>query len=506
VAACDVLVVGAGPTGLVLALWLTKLGAKVRIVDKTDAPGTTSRALAVQARTLELYRQLDLADAVVKRAHKVPAINFWARGKREVRIPFEEVGAGWTRYPYLKIFPQDEHERLLVARLEAEGVSVERRTELVEYADKGDRVVARLRRAERGEETCEAAFIAGCDGAHSIVRDTIRAGFSGGTYQRIFYVADIEASGPTIDGELHVDLDDADFLAVFPLAGQGRGRLIGTVKGQLVNGSDALRFEDVNDRAIRSLKLEVAKTNWFSTYRVHHRVADHFRKGRAFLLGDAAHIHSPAGGQGMNTGIGDAINLAWKLKAVLDAKAPEAFLDSYESERIGFARRLVATTDQAFTLATAEGGFANFIRLWVAPAALSSVFAFEAAREFAFRTVSQVNVNYRGGPLSAGKAGGVHGGDRLPWVTADGVDNHQSLSETVWQAHVYGEANPDLRRWCASRRLPLHAFVWTPRHGHAGIARGALFLMRPDSYVALAQETASTETLDRYFVERGLSP
>ena len=142
VAACDVLVVGAGSTGPVLPLWLTKLGAKVRIVDKTDAPGTTSRGLAVQARTLELYRKLDLAVAAVERTHKVPAINFWARGKREVRIPFEEVGAARTRYPYLKIFPQGEHERLLVARLEAEGVSVERPTELVEYADKGDRVVA----------------------------------------------------------------------------------------------------------------------------------------------------------------------------------------------------------------------------------------------------------------------------------------------------------------------------------------------------------------------------
>ena len=115
-------------------------------------------------------------------------------------------------------------------------------------------------------------------------------------------------------------------------------------------------------------------------------------------------------------------------------------------------------------------------------------------------------MNYRGGPLSAGKVAGVHGGDRLPWVAANGVDFHQFLSDPAWQAHVYGEAKPALRRWCASRRLPLHAFVWTPRHGHAGIARGALFLMRPDCYVALAQETTSIEALDRYFVERGVSP
>ena len=182
---------------------------------------------------------------------------------------------------------------------------------------------------------------------------------------------------------------------------------------------------------------------------MHHRVADHFRKGRAFLLGDAAHIHSPAGGQGMNTGIGDAINLAWKLKAVLDGKAPEALLDSFEAERIGFARRLVATTDRAFTLVTAEGGFADFVRLWIAPEALSGVFAFRAAREFAFRTVSQIDVNYRGGPLSEGKAGGVHGGDRLPWVAANSLDNSASLSDPIWQVHCYGETRADLSAWCA---------------------------------------------------------
>jgi len=363
---CDVLVVGAGPTGLVLALWLTKLGARVRILDKTGEPGTTSRALAIQARTLELYRQLDLADAVVERAHKVPAVNLWARGRRKARVSFEEVGVGLSPYPSLRIFPQDEHERLLIDRLAAMGVSVERRTELVGFRDEGDRVVAELRHADKNDETVEAAYIAGCDGARSLVRETIGAGFPGGTYRQLFYVADVAASGGPIDGELHVDLDEADFLAIFPLAGEGRARLIGTVRGERAERGDQLRFEDVSDRAIKNLKVTVDQMHWFSTYHVHHRVAQRFRKGRAFLLGDAAHIHSPAGGQGMSTGIGDAINLAWKLKAALDG-APDPLLDSYETERIAFARRLVKTTDQAFTLATAEGEFANLIRVRVAP-------------------------------------------------------------------------------------------------------------------------------------------
>ncbi|HXB78024.1 MAG TPA: FAD-dependent oxidoreductase, partial [Bradyrhizobium sp.] len=303
----DVLIIGAGPTGLVLALWLTKLGVNVRVLDKTAEPGTTSRALAVQARTLELYRQLNLTDAVVERGHKVPAVNLWVKGEPTARLPFERIGSDLTPYPFLHIFPQDQHERLLIERLEALGVSVERRTELVSFTDGGERVIARLRGPEGQEETCEASYIAGCDGTRSIVRETIGTGFRGGTYRQLFYVADVEAAGPALDGELHVDLDEADFLAVFPLAGKGRARLIGTVRDERADHANTLKFEDVSDRAITNLKVNVQKVNWFSTYHVHHRVTEHFRKGRAFLLGDAAHIHSPAGGQGMNTGIGDAI-------------------------------------------------------------------------------------------------------------------------------------------------------------------------------------------------------
>ena len=398
----DVLIVGAGPTGLVLALWLTKLGVKVRIIDKTAEPGTTSRALAVQARTLELYRQLDLTEAVVARGHRVPAVNLWVKGEAAARIAFESVGSGLTPYPFLHIFPQDQHERLLIERLEALGVAVERQTELIGFVEAEDRVIARLRGPDGQEVDCEATYIAGCDGARSIVRETIGTGFPGGTYRQLFYVADVEAAGPALNGELHVDLDEADFLGVFPLAGQGRARLIGTVRDERADRADTLTFKDVSDRAINHLKVQVKKVNWFSTYHVHHRVTQHFRKGRAFLLGDAAHIHSPAGGQGMNTGIGDAINLAWKLAAVLAGRARDNLLDTYEAERIGFARRLVATTDRVFSFATAEGRIAEIMRTRVAPVVIPIAAAFEPVREFMFRTVSQITLNYRQGPLSRG--------------------------------------------------------------------------------------------------------
>jgi len=271
----------------------------------------------VQARTLELYRQLELADAVVAKGHRVPAVNLWVKGERKAHVSLTDMGTGLTPYPFLHIFPQDEHEKLLVAKLESLGVSVERRTELVSFVETASGVTARLRGPDGTESEHEAIYLAGCDGARSKVRESIGTGFPGGTYEHLFYVADAEATGPAIDGELHIDLDEADFVAVFPLAGQGRARLIGTVRDERADRAETLTFADISDRAIGQMKLAVTKINWFSTYHVHHRVAQHFRKGRAFLIGDAAHIHSPAGGQGMNTGIGDAINLAWKLAAVV---------------------------------------------------------------------------------------------------------------------------------------------------------------------------------------------
>ena len=501
----DVLIVGAGPTGLVLALWLTKLGIKVRIVDRTTGPGTTSRAMAVQARTLELYRQLGLSEAVVTAGHKNPTINLWATGVKRASLSFGSAGETLTPYPFLLVFPQDQHERLLVARLEAMGVEVERQTEFLGFEDKGDHVVARLHAAGSQEETCEAAYLAGCDGARSLVRHQIGSGFPGGTYDKIFYVADVDATGPSANGEAHIALDKADFVAWLAYSDNGQGRLIGVVDDEQGENAETLTFEDVGHRAIASVGLEVRKVNWFSTYHVHHRVTDHYRQGRAFLLGDAAHVHSPAGGQGMNTGIGDAINLAWKLAAVLQKQAPDRLLDSYEAERRAFALQLVETTDRLFSFITAEGSFADFVRTRIAPIFAPIAYRIDAVREFMFRILSQTMISYRDGPVSAGKVGPVSGGDRLPWVNADGVDNYAPLAAIGWQVHVYGEATADVADWCGSHGVPLHRFGWTAACEAAGLTRNGLYLLRPDTYVALVQPTANVEGLERYVADQGFT-
>jgi 2-polyprenyl-6-methoxyphenol hydroxylase-like FAD-dependent oxidoreductase len=489
----DVLIAGAGPTGLVLALWLAQAGVRVRIVDKAPAAASTSRALVVHARTLEFYRQLGIADAVVDAAVRFDAVNLWVRGRRAAHVELGAIGAGATPFPFMLIFPQDEHERMLIERLAATGgVNVERPCALTSFDDRGDEVVARLVHGDGREETCRAAYLAGCDGAHSTVREQLAAGFPGATYAHVFYVADVEARGPVMNGELHVALDLADLLAVFPMKGDGRARLVGTVKpaGEHANGS--LEWDDVSRRVIDGLGIDVVRVNWFSTYHVHHRVASHFGAGRAFLLGDAAHIHSPVGGQGMNTGIGDAVNLGWKLAAVVGTRADVRVLETYETERIAFARRLVTTTDRGFQLATSDGPVARFVRVRAIPALLPRLTESRTVRRFMFRTLSQTAIEYRDSALSRGVAGTVRAGDRLPWIDlrderSEHSDNYAPLAARDWQLHVYGDAEADVVAACAARDIALHTFAWRTSMQAAGFGRNGRYLLRPDGHVAFAQ-------------------
>jgi 2-polyprenyl-6-methoxyphenol hydroxylase-like FAD-dependent oxidoreductase len=499
------LIVGAGPTGLVLAIWLTEFGVSVRIIDKTAEPGTTSRALAVSARTLELYSQLGMAGAVVDGGVKVPAANIWVQGTRLARLPVDRLGDGLTPFPFVLMFPQDVHERVLIERLESLGVQVERRTTLVRFEQEREKVRATLERADGSQTICEAAFLAGCDGARSTVREALGTGFPGGTYSDIFFVADAEGSGPATNGEIHVDLGRSDFLAVFPMKGAGRVRLVGTVLERPAEEHGQLTFDEVRGRVTGHLKFTIGRVNWFSTYHVHHRVAASFRAGRAFLLGDAAHVHSPVGGQGMNTGIGDAVNLAWKLAAVLNGGAPPGLLETYEPERIGFARRLVATTDRVFAVVTDQGPIAWRVRTRLIPLVAPLLFRLAAVRRFLFRTVSQVGVNYRHSPLSEGAAGTVWGGDRLPWVrTGPNEDNFAPLAARAWQVQVYGEPRRGVAEACAALGLPLEIVPWQPAMERSGLERGAIYLIRPDGYIALADLEGEPERLDHYFRSRGL--
>lgn len=498
----EVLIVGTGPTGLVLALWLTKLGVRVRIVEKSPGPGLASRAMAVQARTLEFYRQLGFADEVVRRGLRLERIHL-REGTREAAVfDFRDIGAGLSPYPFALSFPQDDHEKLLIERLTAAGVSVDWNTELVSFRDDGETVRAVLRHGGV-EETVTVAYLCGCDGSRSTVRHTLGLGFPGGTYDQMFFVADAEATGTTANGDINACLGTNTLQLVFPIRSSGMVRLIGLIPPALADRDD-LTFEHLRPVVEKQTGVHVSRVNWFSKYHVHHRVADHFRVGRAFLAGDAGHIHSPAGGQGMNTGIGDAVNLAWKLAAVLQRRANATVLDTYEPERITFARTLVDTTDRVFRFAVGSGVGSQILRTLVMPNLAPFALGFPTVRRAAFRVVSQVRIQYHDSALSSGHAGEVQGGDRLPWVPFAGGDNFDPLTSVDWQVHVYGTASPVLREAVNEHGLPLHEFAWSDATHDAGLEKDALYLVRPDGYVALADERQNVAQLMDYVTKFGI--
>ena len=503
-AAPRVLIVGAGPTGLVLGLCLNKLGVPFRIIDKNSGPGQASRALVVQARTLEFYRQLGIADEVVARGIVIDHAQLRRKGKPFAKISFEDFGKGLSPFTFALGFPQDDHERFLVERLKAAGIDVEWNTELASFSQSVDGVAVALRKAG-ADETVAMAYLAGCDGARSTVRQGLNLDFPGGTYSHLFYVADVKvADSGTANTDLLINIAAHSFALMLPVRSSGMQRLIGIVPDELMARTD-LTFADIQPVVEPVLDVKITQVNWFSTYHVHHRVASHFKVGRCFLAGDAGHIHSPAGGQGMNTGIGDAVNLAWKLADVLGGRAPETLLDTYDTERIGFARTLVASTDSAFKLIVSQSPASVFLRSWIVPHILPALSQFSAVRREFFRAVSQIRISYRDSALSEGAAGAVAGGDRLPWVGGETADNFAPLSSMAWQLHVYGAASEALAKAAMGLKLPVDAFAWSGQMRKAGLAQDAAYLIRPDGHVALALPDQDVGALNSYAARHGLS-
>ena len=480
----SVLIVGAGPTGLTLALWLRRLGVNVRVIDKQARPGETSRALAVQARTLEFHRQIGIVDDVLAAGITIERLTVRTPAGIAARLPLGAFGTGLTPYPFAFALPQDIHERILIQHLEETGVEVERRTELLGFEDEAGCVTAKIRKGNT-TEFVRAAYLCGCDGAHSVVRHALDVGFPGGAYEQSFYVADVEGTGDVTRNGMDTTVATYGFSIVMPVRQSGSLRLIGIVPKRYEN-DPSISFEAIRADVERDTGITVTSVNWFSTYHVHHRVAERFRVGRAFIVGDAGHIHSPAGGQGMNTGMGDAVNLAWKLAAVLQGRADAKLLDSYEPERIAFARLLIDGTDRAFKIAISRSRLVGLFRQHVMPHLLSTIMRTKIGSRAFFALISQTRINYRTGPISVGGAGKVRGGDRLPYVQDGAGDNFAPLAALDWQIHIYGDADPAFEAAIEQTGIPVHAFDWTRASERAALARGAAYLVRPDGHVAVA--------------------
>jgi FAD binding domain-containing protein len=362
-----------------------------------------------------------------------------------------------------------------------------------------------------------AAWVAGCDGARSAVRELSGITFPGAPYEHVFFVADTEATGPMKQGELNVYLWRDGFHLFFPMRGKDRWRVIGILPAEMRHRDD-LAWEDVA-AAVRKeagADLSFKSCNWFSTYRIHHRAAEKFRDRRCFLLGDAAHIHSPAGAQGMNTGLQDAYNLGWKLAYVVQGRADDALLDTYDQERRPVAARLLRTTDQAFQVIVADGWFGKLFRTRVLARVAAFAMTREGVRKVAFRTISQIGIRYPASPLSqslvrAGEGAPV-AGDRFPWlqlqVRANGPveDLFQKLDDTKFNLLVFGQPAPDavalgLGDLVRVLEIPTGG-ANAKEFGRAGIHLPAFYLLRPDGHIGLAGARLDAARVTRHLADR----
>ncbi|MGW3108952.1 FAD-dependent monooxygenase [Streptomyces sp. NPDC001100] len=412
----DVLVVGAGPTGLALALQLRTYGTTFRIVDRSLDRAHESRALAVQPRTLEVLAPFGVTDELVGRGNPAMQLKMHLP-HRVVHIPLFDIGLADTAYPFLLFLSQAETESVLSEHLRGKDVDVERGTELVRLERAGSAVTCRLRRGDGTEEAVEATYVVGCDGAHSTVRAQAGIGFYGYAYPQTFLLADLEVDGLE-PGAVHTYMTGAGMLFFFPLGSPATWRL-------LAMRPPGAPETEVNLRLLQELTARYAGDRptlrdpvWMTDFRLHNRGATHYRSGPFFLAGDAAHIHSPAGAQGMNTGIQDALNLGWKLALVCQGRASEELLETYEAERAPVGRSVLRFTDRAFTVATSGNPAVRLARTRLAPRLVPLAVRARGPRGRVFRTVSELGIHYRRSPASASGSRppghGPHAGDRLP--------------------------------------------------------------------------------------------
>ena len=512
----DVLIVGAGPTGLMLGNQLGRRGVRALIIDKNPGPSIQTKALGVQARTLEIYSRLGIADRALELGARAAGANMWAGGRRAARVPLGDIGRDLSPYPFLLILGQDENERLLGEALHDRGMDVQWSTELVALAQSSVHVSATLKQADGSTRDIKARWVAGCDGARSAVRALSGIDFPGAPYEHVFFVADTTVTGPMVPGELNVYLFRDGFHLFFPMRGPNHWRLVGIVPRNL-RARDGLEFAAVIPSIHKQAgTLSFQECRWFSTYRIHHRRAERFRDRRCFLLGDAAHIHSPVGAQGMNTGLQDSYNLAWKLALVAGGRADEALLDTYEAERVPVAERLLETTDQAFSLIVSDRWLAGIFRTRILAKILAFAMTRDRIRTLAFRTISQIGIRYRKSRLSETLPGlpddGPRAGDRFPWLrlklSPDGPaeDLFARLDDTRFNLIVIGQpalpGDPvELSGLMLTHQIPDDP-INDRELAHVGIPKPSFYLLRPDGHVGLAGTRLESAAVTRYLAER----
>lgn len=412
-----VLVVGAGPTGLILAAELIRHGTTCRLIEKAEGPTPLSKATTVQARTLEMLEDIGIADQVIAAGSKSHGVNIYHGTHRLLHVSYDDLD---SPYPYLLNITQSTLEQVLGAHVASLGLDIEWRTELVGFTQDDDGVTATLRHADGQEEVVRAAWLVGCDGAHSIVRHTLNIDFAGHSYSQWFGLADVTLEWGLQHDELHGFVHPTGLFFAIPEPGEKQYRVV--MEAEEPPPGTELTLADfqaaLDERGPGNAIL--SDPGWITPFKVNARRAETYRVGRAFIAGDAAHIHSPTGGLGLNTGMQDGYNLAWKLALVIRGLADSSLLDSYEAERIPVADAVLRLAGQLTTMLTLTNPVSQQLRNHLMPI-LSGLG--EVQHQIAVQD-AQLSITYRNSPIvneyhherfgHVRFAGGPRAGDRAP--------------------------------------------------------------------------------------------
>ena len=502
----DVLIVGAGPTGLALAAQLIRYNVDFVIIDEKATTSKFSKAIGVQARTLEIYEQINLAQNLIAQGTLANKVRLFEGGEVRGELDLSNIGEGASPYPFILLVEQGKHEKILEDVIRQNGKEVLWNTHLENFAQTEANVTAQIKNADGEIETVEAKFLVGCDGAKSFVRHRLGLQFEGSTFERLFYVADVEINWEYPHDSLMVALTENNLTAFFPMVGDNRYRIVGTFPENENRREGEILYEEIEAQIKKDteLALDIHDVRWFSVYLVHSRRVNKFSAGRCFLAGDSAHVHTPAGAQGMNTGIQDGYNLAWKLALVLRGKANLSLLETYSEERLANAKRLLQTTDRMFDFAASDEWFVAFFRKNIFPYVANLALHLESVRNFIFPIVSQIGINYRQSSLS--KNDGffkIKAGDRMPYFLIDERSVYEKLTAPKFHLIAFSDgqnAPINFAGILPPDDFDFHEFPLYPHIAETfGAGESFFVLLRPDNYIGLISAGQKPENSFEYF-------
>ncbi|HSJ66808.1 MAG TPA: FAD-dependent monooxygenase [Anditalea sp.] len=516
----ELLIVGAGPTGLTLANLLAKVGVDFMIIDSKEKPTQDSKAFGIHARSLEIFSQLGIAEELIAEGNIDNTFHIMSKAQEVASFKINNILPGETPYPYFLILPQHKTERRLVEALNTQGHQVHWQHQLIDLTLKNQTYAAEIMDTQGERHHISPKYIIGCDGADSTVRKKAGISFNGTSFTSPFYLADVELDSHLKHGDVYFTIAPNHLSVIFSYKRQDHFRVFNFIKSTINKKKHEKLLETEVQKILddnSSLKSKVISKQWSSVYNIHCRMAESFVKGNVILAGDAAHVHSPVGGQGMNTGIQDSFNLAWKLKWAIKNTHSSELVNSYQVERYPVARNLHYSTDKFFQLLIKQNKIIDLIRIYFFPYVFR-LLSNEFVLKFLFRRVSQIGIKYRKSPLNKNHSTSwislsPHQGDRAPWVpiTYRGkkVDLYELLDYRYFTLLLAGTTTDynaiiNLLKEINQYRIPSIKVYYFPASNNQAfyntydVKRAAMYLIRPDGHIGLKCNRIDNKVLERY--------